>query len=440
MGASRSSSRPADRRGRGEAEPGRRALLLLCPATFFQGYDDLVLGLSLPLVAAEFGLSASRAGLAVSAIQAGSFGLLLLLPLADRVGRRPLLLWTIAVYTVATAATALSRGVAELIAFQFAARVCLGTEYALATIAVVELVSADRRGRALGLVTSMSALGMAGAGVAFLVVATFDLSWRVLYAVGALPLAVVAVARRLLPETLPARDPSGHAGDTGAAGSTVVPVPVGSRLRDLPRALAEGGVRPRSALAAAALSFLFSVYPTALTTFATLLVLREWGFEVRSLNPAQVALWVSGVSGFFVAGRLADRVGRRPTAVGFLAGAALAGLVTFPAQDAWARTVGLAAVIFGLTGSTPLVSALITEPFPAAVRGRVGAVARAAGLLGGTLAPGLTGAVAAVTGKIGLALALVGLAYLLAVPAVLALPEGERSLAPEEPADGQGVA
>lgn len=449
MAASRSSSRPAASGRRPAGEPARRALLLLCPATFFQGYDDLVLGLSLPLIATEFRLSAPEAGLAVSAIQVGSFGLLALLPLADRVGRRPVLLWTIVGYTLATVATAASRGVAGLVAFQFLARIFLGTEYALATIAVVELVPSARRGRALGLLTSMSALGMAGAGAAFLAVATAGLSWRTLYAVGAVPLAVVAVARRGLPETLPPRGagagadaspgPAGRAArgpapwppagarfrDPAGAPSRRVP---GARLRDLPRALAETGVPPRRAVAASVLSFLFAVYPTALTTFATLLVLQEWGLEPSALHPAQLTLWICGVSGFFVAGRLADRVGRRSTAVAFLAGAALAGLLGLRATGAWARTVGLAAVIFGLTGSTPLVAALTAEPFPAAVRGRVGAVARTAGLLGATIAPGLTGALAGVTGSVGSALSLVGLTYLLAVPAVLLLPEeGARS-------------
>jgi putative MFS transporter len=175
--------------------------------------------------------------------------------------------------------------------------------------------------------------------------------------------------------------------------------------------------------AAAALSFLFAVYPAALTTFATLLVLREWGIRPSDLDPLHVALWVGGVSGFLVAGRLADRFGRRPTAVAFLLGAAAAGLLGFRATGATARALGLAAVIFGLTGTTPLVSALTTEPFPSEVRGRVGALARTAGLLGGSVAPGLTGALAGVTGSVGRALSLVALSYAFAVPAALALPE-----------------
>ncbi len=418
MAGSRSwSRRAASERGpAADAATGRRALLLLAPATFFQGYDDLLLGLALPLIAAEFHLSAARAGLAVSVVQAGAFGVLVLLPLADRIGRRPVLVGTIAGYTLATGATALSRGVADLVAYQFAARICLGTEYALATIVLVELVPPARRGRALAVLTATSALGMAGAGGAFLAVAATGASWRTLYAVGLVPLVLVALARRRLPETLPARG-QGVAGEGPRR-------PLARGVRGLRRALARAGVAPRTVWAAAALSFLFAVYPTAVTAFATLLVLREWGVRLAELGPGPLSLWALGVSGFFVAGRLADRVGRRPAAVGFLAGAAVAGLLTFSAEGAAARTVGLAAVIFGLTGTTPLVAALTTEPFPSAVRGRVGAVARVAGLVGGTIAPALTGVLAAATGSVSEALALVALTYLLAIPPALALPEG----------------
>lgn len=266
MAGSRSWSRRAAS-GRGpaaDAAAGRRALLLLAPATFFQGYDDLLLSLALPLIAAELHLSAARAGLAVSVVQAGAFGVLVLLPLADRIGRRPVLVGTIAGYTLATGATALSRGVADLVAYQFVARICLGTEYALATIALVELVPPVRRGRALAVLTATSALGMAGAGGAFLAVAATGASWRTLYAAGLVPLVLVALARRRLPETLPPRG-EGVAGGSGGG----LRRPLAGGVRGLRRALARSGVAPRTVWAAAGLSFLFAVYPTAVTTFAT---------------------------------------------------------------------------------------------------------------------------------------------------------------------------
>jgi len=110
-------------------------LVLLAPATFFDGYATLVLSLVLPLIRNQFHLSLEQSGFLASAIFVGSFGTFVLLPLADRVGRKPILMLTIAGYTVATLATSFSRGMVGFAAFQFIARLFLNTEIGLATIA-----------------------------------------------------------------------------------------------------------------------------------------------------------------------------------------------------------------------------------------------------------------------------------------------------------------
>jgi MFS family permease len=380
-----------------------RLVALLAPATFFEGYDNLILGLALPLIGREFGLSASQLGVVASIVFGGSFGVLLLLPLADRIGRRPVLAFTIVAYTVATFATAFSRGVVDFVAYQFLARIFLGTEYALATIVLVDLLPRERRGRALGLVSSMSAFGQAGAGIGFLVVVAMGASWRVLYLVGIVPLVLVTQSRQSLPETATWRT---------------------STRPHRPWREARDGVRPAWLGGATALSFFFAVFPTAVTTFASLLVLDEWKWSLKTLNPLYVLVWVLAVGGFFVAGRLLDAWGRRPTAVVFLFGAAGAGLVAFRMGSTPGRVLGLGLVIFFLTGSTPCVAAYSTEPFPARSRGRVGAILRAANIAGAAAAPALTGALSGPLGGVGPALGVLGLSYALAGVVVLAtLPE-----------------
>ncbi len=358
-----------------------------------------MLGLALPLIGKEFHLGAGALGVLSSVVFAGSFGVLVLLPLADRVGRRPILAITILGYTVATVATAFSRGVFDFAAYQFVARIFLGAEYALAAIVLVETLPAERRGRALGLVSSMSAFGQAGAGIGFLVVVAAGASWRSLYLVGIVPLVLVARARRDLPET---------ASWTG---------------RRTPMA-SLAGLNLRWLWGSAAVSFLFAVFPTAVTTFASFLVLNEWKWNLKSINPAYVLVWVVAVSGFFVAGRLMDSVGRRPTAVVFLAGASLAGLIAFHQGTTPGRVLGLGLVIFFLTGSTPCVAAYATELFPPESRGRAGAVLRVANIAGAGVAPALTGLLSDHVGGVGPALSLVGLSYVTAAVLVgTLLPE-----------------
>jgi putative MFS transporter len=379
----------------------RRVVALLAPATFFEGYDNLILGLALPLIGKEFGLGPGALGVVASIVFGGSFGVLVLLPLADRFGRRPILAITITGYTVATFLTAFSRGVVDFVAYQFVARIFLGAEYALAAIVLVELLSRERRGKALALVSSMSAFGQAGAGVGFLVVVALGASWRMLYLVGIVPLLLVTRARGALPETASWR-----------------------KERRPPRRERLAGVRASWLAASSAVSFLFAVFPTAVTTFASYLVLQEWHWNLHTVNPVYVAVWILAVGGFFVAGRLMDSLGRRPTSAMFLAGASVAGLIAFRMSTTPGRVLGLAAVIFFLTGSTPCVAAYSTELFPARSRGRVGAILRAMNIAGAGAAPALTGLLSGPLGGVGPALSVVGLSYAMAAAVVLfALPE-----------------
>ncbi|MBI4260235.1 MAG: MFS transporter, partial [Actinobacteria bacterium] len=351
----------------GKARPPRRPLLLLAPATFFEGYDVFVLALALPLIRRDLGLTVGESGVLASAVLAGSFGVLAILPMADRWGRRPVLTATIVGYTTATFATAFSRGVLDFAAYQFVARVFLSAEYALATIVLVETARAAHRGRALGTLASMDALGRAAAGAGFLAVMALDASWRVLYLAGILPLALVAWARRHLPETAP------RSGLPRA------------RLRD---------VRGRWLAGSAILSATFATYATGVTALSSLLVFDEWGWTLEDLRPPYFGVWALGVTGFFVAGRLMDRWGRRPTAALFLAACAVSGFAAFTSEATAARVLGLGLVIFAITGATPCVAAFSTESFPVRTRGRVGAFFRATTIAGSTAAPALVGVLA----------------------------------------------
>lgn len=391
------------------AEPAlprpRRTVAILAPATFFDGYDGLILGLALPLIRSEFGLSLAEAGFVGSVVFAGGFGSLVLIALADRMGRRAALVLSIGGYTVATFMTALSRGVVDFAAYQFVARVFLGAERTLANIVIVETMPEQRRGRALGTLAAMFALGQAAAGLGFVVVHQTGASWRMLYLVGIVPLILVSRARRDLPETLS---------------------PIIRRSRD-PVAL-----NRRWLTGAATLGFLFNVFPSALIVFASTIVLEEWGWQLTDIDPIYFAAWLAALGGFFVAGRLIDGWGRQPTAVTFFVGAWISGIYTFAVTESMAgRALGLALLVFFLTGSTPCAGALTTEPFPSRARGRIGAMVRLADIGGTAVAPAVAGVIAGPVGGLAPAVAVMGVTYALGAAAVVALLPETRGLEPE---------
>lgn len=380
-----------------------RMVAILAPATLFDGYDGLILGLALPLIRSEFGLSLAQAGVVGSVVFAGGFGALVLLASADRIGRRPALILSIGGYTVATFLTAFSRGVVDFAIYQFAARVFLGAERTLANIVVVEAMPEERRGRSLGVLAAMFAVGQAAAGLGFVVVNQTGASWRLLYLVGIVPLLLVARARRDLPETLPTAT----------------------------RPTARGTVNPRWLIGAGFLGFLFNIFPSALTVFASTIVLEEWGWSLADVNPVFFVWWALALSGFFVAGRLIDSWGRQPTAVTFFIGAWIAGIYTFSAAGTEAtRALGLALVVFFLTGATPCSGALTTEPFMRRTRGRVGAMVRLADIGGTAAGPAMAGLIAGSVGGVGPAVGIIGVAYALGAVTVASLLPETRGLEP----------
>ena len=180
----------------------RLLLILLVSAAFFEGYDSSILALLLPNIQSTFHVSEAVLGVTRIPIELGLFVAFFVARLSDRLGRRPLLLWSVVGYTVFTALTAFSWDIWSFAFFQFASRVFLGAEYAIGVTMIVEEFPAVRRGRALGTLLTFNALGTIAVGV-LLGAGLQDgpLEWRAFYLVGLVPLLVLSFFRRRLKET-----------------------------------------------------------------------------------------------------------------------------------------------------------------------------------------------------------------------------------------------
>ena len=175
---------------------------LLASAAFFDGYDAQILALLLPQIQDSFHASVTALGIAHVPIALGQFVAFFVIRQGDRVGRRPLLLVTILGYTVFTAATAAAWDLASLAILQFGAQVFIGAEFGVAVTMLVEVFPKERRGRALGVLLTFGPVG--AVVIAVLLDAGIQdtaLGWRLFYLIGLLPLVVVAIGRRRLPET-----------------------------------------------------------------------------------------------------------------------------------------------------------------------------------------------------------------------------------------------
>ncbi|HTV11003.1 MAG TPA: MFS transporter [Acidimicrobiales bacterium] len=355
-------------------------LALLLPAAFFDGYDAQIMALLLPQIQDSFHASVTALGLAHIPIALGQFVAFFIIRQADRVGRRPLLLLTVFGYTAFTAATAAAWDLWSFAALQFGAQVFIGAEFAVAVTMLVELFPNERRGRALGALLTFGPLG--AVVVAVLLDAGLEdtaLGWRVFYLVGILPLVVVALARRRLPET-PRFEAERRVRAQGTA------PPAASFLEPwLPRY--------RKRLVLVGLVSLFQTLPSSAAV-------AWWAFYAereRGLSTGQVATYVifaygAGLFGYYSCGRLMDRVGRRPTAVIYILCTVVAGMGLFQSGGSPASPVLLAVAVFFGLGIGPVMSAFATELFPTRIRAQASSWVRNwFAIIGSALGPSLVG-------------------------------------------------
>lgn len=335
----------------------RLLLVLLVPAAFFNGFDGELRSLLLPQLQHTFHVRLATIGLANIPIGAGQFVAFFAIRLADRIGRRPLLLISLFGYAAFTGCTASSQTVWMFALFQFFSQVFAGTEYALAVIVVLEEFPISTRGRALGTllvaqaVSVVGAAGLLGAGLLHT-----PLGWRSFYLIGIVPALVIGVARRYIKET---------ATFTAARGQLPKREPV--------RAVFEPPWR-RRVLGLGVVNFLVKVPVTAGAGWWVYYAEHERHFSTGLVALFLGVAFALGTSGYYVCGRLIDHYGRRPITTIFLLGAFAAGFSLFQTGSKPANLLLLfAAVFFGL-GVGPALSALSAESFPTRMRAQASAV------------------------------------------------------------------
>jgi MFS family permease len=152
-------------------------------------------------------LSAAQVGWTGSVYIGGAvLGALIFGRLADRLGRKKLFMITLAVYMLATLATAFSTGFVFLSICRFLTGVGIGGEYAAINSAIDELIPARLRGRVNLAINGSFWIGAAlGAGLSLVLldprVLGPALGWRACFILGAVMAVAIVLVRRHVPES-----------------------------------------------------------------------------------------------------------------------------------------------------------------------------------------------------------------------------------------------
>ena len=360
------------------------------------GYLNTLFTQTIPFAGEQFAVTNTAQGVAGSVVRLGGIVSLAVVAVADRRGRRPVVLATALAGTSLAATGALAPSLSWLVASQVLARGFASALLVLLTIMAAEEMPARARAWAVSLLTMAGGLG---AGTCVLSLRLADLGpggWRLLYLIPILAVPVILRARGRLPESR--RFKATH-----------------------PEAPVAGHGRRLWLLAGSGL--LASVFVAPQTQFGNQFLRTERGFSGGRIGLFSALVGAPAAIGIFAGGHLADVRGRRIVAAVALVGGACC-TIAFFFSSGWPIWVWALVGNIITAASIPALGVYGPELFPTSLRGRANGIVTATGLAGSAIGLTLAGTLADSFGRIGPAMAMLAVSPLvLALVVLVAYPE-----------------
>ena len=356
-----------------------RVLLTCAAVLFLDGFDTQAIGYVAPALAKEWGLSKAALGPVFSA---GLFGLmigaLVFGPLADRVGRKTIIILSTLAFGIGALATAMVQDVTTLLVIRFLTGLGLGGAMPNAIAMTSEFNPQRRRATMVMIMFCGFSVGAALGGLlAAGLIPQFG--WRAVFVVGGVaPLIMVPILVFKLPESVRFLALHGNA-----------PARVAELLGQInPTATFASGthfVIQETHLAGLPVSHLFRERRTATTLllwvvfFMSLLdlyflsnwlptVLNDLGASVSEAVVIGSMLQVGGVVGTFALGSLIDRFSFRALALVYFGAVFAIGAIGQLSHSAVLVTIAIFAAGFCIVGGQIAANALAAAFYPTSVK------------------------------------------------------------------------
>ncbi|MFG2056808.1 MFS transporter [Micromonospora sp. NPDC048930] len=421
--------------------------------TFFDGFDSTSIAVILTVLIAYFDISTAQAGILVAAGYLGQFlGAVVIGALADRFGRRPAFILSLVTFGVFSAVAAVAWSAPSLGVLRAVQGIGLGAEVPVAATLINEYLGARNRGRIAVAYQSTFNWGLLAAPVVGIVALQGfgeDTGWRVLLAVGALPVLVAAYAWFRLPESarwLAERGRRVEAEayvarmeqEATARGVDLAPPQPSPPAADGRLRLGElfAPAYRRRTLMLAAIWFLTFFVGYGYAVWMPTLYVRVGGLATTQALGLTVLVGVLQLAMVYLTAFLADRIGRKPLLTGgfvIMTAGALVGFVGVGVLGVHAWPMLLATVALFAVGATAPTSALYlytAELYPTRMRAWATSTCSSVNRLASILSPLLVGGLLGTSlgaGSVFLAFA-IACALALAVVLAAGIETRQRSL------------
>ncbi len=338
-------------------------------------------------VAHEFGVEREAVALAITLTLAfRALGAFIFGRLADRFGRRPILMLDVALYSVLGFATAFAPNLIGFLIIRSLFGIAMGGEWGIGASLTMESVKPQARGLVSGLLQSGYPTGYLLASIVYGLFYA-QIGWRGLFMVGLIPALLIFYIRRNVPES-PGWETQSKAG-SGLGGAElgiavlylasiaisvfllpkIGPVAFASVVLPVAGALVYFRRDWKLALYVVLLMTAFNFFSHGTQDLYPTFLQVQHKFDAHTVGAIAVVYNIGAMLGGLTFGALSQRLGRRFTIV-------LASLLTLPMIYLWAYSetavmlaIGAFLVQFFVQGAWGVIPAHLNELSPADIRG-----------------------------------------------------------------------
>lgn len=377
--------------------------LIIATAWLFDSIDLAMMTFMLAPISTEFNLDAAASGLLGSSSLAGmAVGAALAGMVADRIGRKAVFQVSMVMWGIASILCAFAPNVQLLMVFRFFLGFGMGAEFPIAQSLVSEFMPAKVRGKYIALLEGFWPLGFIFAGVmAWLLLPLFG--WRSVFIAEGLPFIFVMIIRRRVPESPRWFESRGRFDEAEATMRVIEREVEKAHGKPLPKPSDRG---PKDEVSSGGFSLLELFAPRYRTRtimvwvlwFCVLLgyygittwmgkLLVDKGFAVTKSIEYIVLMALWGVPGFFSAAFLVEKLGRKPTVIGYVLGSAMAAYFYGQVTSQMDLIIAGAFMQFFFFGMWSVLYAYTPELFPTRARATGCGTASAWGRIGALIGP-----------------------------------------------------